>query len=59
MANYRFRGWGNTAWRVQVNANNIFNTQRLYLTRVYDNGAPRNFGRQPGREFIVSVEIER
>jgi hypothetical protein len=59
MANYRFRGPGNTAWRVQANANNVFNTARLYLTRVYDDGTPRNFGRQPGREFILSINVER
>lgn len=58
MASYRFRGFGDTAWRVQLNANNIFNAKRLYLTRTYSDGAPRNYGRQPGREFILSVNIE-
>ena len=58
MANYRFRGFGATNWRVQANANNIFNTERVLLTRVFDNGAPRNYGRQPGREFILSVTVE-
>ena len=58
MVNYRFRGPGNTAWRVQLNANNIFNTARLYLTRVFDDGVPRNYGRQPGREFVLSIDIE-
>ena len=58
MVNYRFRGLANTAWKVQLNVNNIFNTQRLYLTRTFANGAPRNFGRQAGREFILSLDIE-
>ena len=58
MANYRFRGFGRTTWRVQLNANNIFNTERVLLTRVFDNGAPRNYGRQPGREFILSFDLE-
>ena len=58
MANYRFRGPGNTACRVQLNTNNIFNTKRLYLTRTYANGTPRNYGRQPGREFILSLDVE-
>ena len=59
MASYRFRGFGRTAWRVQLNANNIFNTQRLNRTRLYQDGTPRNFGRQPGREFILSFDLER
>lgn len=59
MANYRFRSFGHTAWRVQLNANNVFNSDRVYITRVFDNGAPRNYGRQPGREFILSIDIER
>lgn len=58
MASYRFKGPANTAWRVQLNANNIFNTQRLYVTRTYADGTPRNYGRQPGREFILSVSVE-
>ena len=58
MANYRCKGPGRTSWRVQLNANNIFNTERYFVTRVFDNGAPRNYGRQAGREFILSVDIE-
>jgi hypothetical protein len=58
MANYRFKGFGDTSWRVQLNANNVFNTKRVYLTRTFSDGTPRNFGRQPGREFILSVTIE-
>jgi outer membrane receptor protein involved in Fe transport len=58
MVNYRFRGPGATSWRLQLNVNNIFNTQRLYLTRTFNDGSPRNFGRQPGREFIFSVDLE-
>jgi hypothetical protein len=58
MASYRFRGFGHTAWRVQANANNIFNTARLYLTRTFADGSPRSYGRQAGREFILSVEVE-
>ena len=58
MVNYRFRGPGNTTWKVQLNANNIFNTQRLYLTRTFADGTPRNFGRQAGREFILSLDIQ-
>ncbi len=59
MANYRFRAPGNTAWRVQLNVNNVFNTERVFLTRTYANGLPRNYGRQAGREFLLSVDIER
>ena len=58
-ANYRFRAPGNTAWRVQLNVNNVFNTERVFLTRTYANGLPRNYGRQAGREFLLSVDIER
>ena len=59
MANYRFRGFGNTSWRVQLNANNVFNTERVFVTRTFANGAPRNYGRQAGREFLLSVDVER
>jgi hypothetical protein len=41
-----------------LNANNIFNTERFFVTRVFDNGSPRNYGRQAGREFILSVDVE-
>jgi hypothetical protein len=58
MANYRFRGAGATAWRVQLNANNVFNTRRVFVTRTFANGAPRNYGRQAGREFLLSVDVE-
>lgn len=58
MANYRFKGPADSAWRVQVNANNIFNTQRLFVVRTFADGTPRSYGRQPGREFIFSVNIE-
>ncbi len=59
MANYRFRGFGNTAWRVQLNANNVFNTRRVFLTRTFADGSPRNYGRQAGREFILTMDVER
>ena len=59
MANYRFRGYGGTSCRVQLNANNVFNTSRVFLTRTYANAAPRNYGRQAGREFLLSFDIER
>lgn len=58
MANYRFRTVG-TAWRVQLNVNNIFNTSRVFVTRTFANGAPRNYGRQAGREFVLSIDLER
>ena len=58
MASYRLRSYGNTTSKLQFNANNIFNTKRLVLSRVYPDGTPRNYGRQPGREFIFSYEIE-
>jgi hypothetical protein len=58
MANYRFRSFGKTAWRVQLNANNVFNTKRVFLTRTFADGTPRNFGRQAGREFILAVDVE-
>ena len=53
-----FRSYG-TACRLQLNANNVFNTQRLFVTRTFLDGKPRNYGRQPGREFLLSLEIER
>jgi len=58
MANYRFRAAG-TACRVQLNVNNIFNTSRVFVTRTFANGAPRNYGRQAGREFVLTLDIER
>jgi hypothetical protein len=58
MGNYRFRSFANTTWRVQLNANNVFNTKRVFLTRTFADGSPRNFGRQAGREFILSVDVE-
>ena len=39
--------------------NNVFNTNRVFVTRVFANGVPRNYGRQAGREFILSMDIER
>ena len=59
MANYRFRAGYGTAARVQLNVNNVFNTQRLFVTRAFADGRPRNYGRQAGREFILSLELER
>jgi hypothetical protein len=59
MANYRFRGFAGSTCRVQLNVNNVFNTERVFLTRVFANGAPRNYGRQAGREFILTMDIER
>jgi hypothetical protein len=58
MGNYRFRGYANTLWRVQLNVNNVFNTERVFVTRTFANGVPRNYGRQAGREFIASLDIE-
>ena len=59
MANYRFRAGYGTAARLQLNVNNVFNTERLFVTRAFADGRPRNFGRQAGREFILSLELER
>ena len=59
MANYRFRGFANSSCRVQLNVNNAFNTSRVFLTRTFANGVPRNFGRQAGREFLLSLDVER
>ena len=59
MANYRFRGFANSTCRVQLNANNVFNTARVFVTRTFTNGVPRNYGRQAGREFLLSLDIER
>ena len=59
MANYRFRGFGNSSCRLQLNANNVFNTSRVFVTRTFLNGAPRNYGRQAGREFLLSLDLER
>ena len=59
MANYRFRGTAGTSWRVQLNVNNVFNTERLFVTRTFANGVARNYGRQAGREFVLSLEIDR
>ncbi len=58
MANYRFRGYGHTFWRVQLNTNNVFNTRRVFVTKTFSNGSPRNYGRQAGREFILSLDLE-
>ena len=58
MANYRFRGYGRTSWRAQLNVNNVFNTKRVFLTRTFADGTPRNYGRQAGREFIVTLDVE-
>ena len=59
MASYRFRAFANSSCRVQLNANNVFNSTRVFVTRVFPNGAPRNYGRQAGREFILSLDVER
>jgi hypothetical protein len=59
MANYRFRAGYGTLGRVQLNVNNAFNTNRLFVTRTFVTGLPRNYGRQAGREFILSLEFER
>ena len=59
MANYRFRGFANSTCRVQLNVNNVFNTERVFVTRTFANGVPRNYGRQAGREFLLSLDIER
>jgi hypothetical protein len=58
MGRYRFRGFGNTGWRVQLNVNNVFNTERVFVTRTFADGSPRNFGRQAGREFLLSLDVE-
>jgi outer membrane receptor protein involved in Fe transport len=58
LANYRFRRFGNLLWRVQLNVNNVFNTKRVFLTRTFADGSPRNYGRQAGREALLSVEVE-
>ena len=59
MANYRFRGAYGSACRLQLNVNNVFNTERLFVTRTFLDGSPRNYGRQAGREFILSLDVER
>jgi len=59
MANYRFRGGFGTSCRLQLNVNNVFNTERFFVTRTFANGTPRNYGRQAGREFILSLDVER
>jgi len=59
MTNYRFRGTYGTFCRLQLNVNNVFNTERLFVTRVFTDGRPRNYGRQAGREFILSLDVER
>jgi hypothetical protein len=43
----------------QLNVNNVFNTSRVFVSRTFANGAPRNYGRQAGREFLLSLDIER
>ena len=58
MANYRFRSYANTTWRVQLNVNNVFNTERVFLTRTFADGRPRNYGRQAGREFVLALDVE-
>ena len=59
MANYRFRAFANSSCRVQLNVNNAFNAERVFVTRTFANGVARNYGRQAGREFILSVDVER
>ena len=59
MASYRFRAFANTSCRVQLNVNNVFNTNRVFVSRAFPNGAPRNYGRQAGREFVLSLDLER
>ncbi len=59
MANYRFRAFANSSCRVQLNVNNVFNTERVFVTRTFANGAPRNYGRQAGREFVLTFDLER
>ncbi|MFM7751690.1 MAG: hypothetical protein ACKPB0_14870, partial [Opitutaceae bacterium] len=59
MANYRFRGAYGTSCRLQLNVNNVFNTARLFVTRTFLDGSPRNYGRQAGREFVLSLDVER
>ena len=59
MVNHRFRGAYGTTCRLQLNVNNVFNTERLFVTRAFADGRPRNYGRQAGREFILSLELER
>ncbi len=59
MASYRFRAFANSACRVQLNVNNAFNSSRVFVTRVFANGVPRNYGRQAGREFVLALDIER
>ena len=59
MVSYRFKALAGSSCRVQLNANNIFNTNRVFLTRTFANGAPRNYGRQAGREFLLSLDVER
>jgi len=59
MANYRFRAWAGASCRVQLNVNNVFNSSRVFVSRTFANGTPRNYGRQAGREFILSFDVER
>ncbi|MSU65974.1 MAG: hypothetical protein EXS38_07720 [Opitutus sp.] len=59
MAGYRFRGFGNTTQRVQLNVNNVFNTARMVVSRASPDGSPRQYGRQPGREFVLSIDVSR
>ena len=59
MVNHRFRGAYGTTCRLQLNVNNVFNTERVFVTRTFTDGTPRNYGRQAGREFVLSLDLER
>ncbi len=59
MAGYRFRALAGSFCRVQLNVNNVFNTARVFVTRTFTDGSPRNYGRQAGREFVLTFDLER
>lgn len=54
---YRFKLF-NANWRGQLNVNNLFDDAKVVISRAFPDGRPRNYGRQPGREYILSFDVE-
>ena len=52
--NYNFKLWEQSVI-AQLNVDNIFNTDRIVLTRAYADGSARLYSRQPGREYRLTL----
>ncbi len=53
-ANHRFKIWDQNV-TAQLNIDNMFNSDRVVLTRAYADGSPRLYARQPGREYKLTL----